>query len=298
MRRVRARGAWRRRRDSLKRELGATHFYPRDIHCTEPNELAAACFVEDAMEARRKEYQGNASMDATTSGALLGEALSAHPVGSGLAHRMRGVTLMESERVAQSEQRTAATASVGALGALMAGGSVRPTGAAVSFPATDAAKEALRALGGAERGGLLITVKAEHLDVDAHLDDGSASALRAALSARDGAEPVFALLRYVSRAPAAEGAPASALVLVSFCPEGCVVRVRMIHASAKPALRSLLSELQLEVLKSVETQDLDDLTDEWLAERVEQPAAGAADGEVLRRPAPKGGRRVLRRPDE
>lgn len=285
------------RRESLKRELGTTHFYPRDIHCTEPDELGAACFVEDTTEARRKEYQGSgASADIKQSGALLGEALSAHP--GGITSRLRATTLTDSERDAQSEQRSAAAASVGALGALMAGGAKKPTGAAVDFAASDEAKEALRALGAAQRGGLLLAIKAERLDVDGTLDEGSAGALCAALRARDPSEPSFALLRYRLAAPA-EGGAASALVLLSFCPEGTAVRKRMIHASAKPALRSLLAELELEVAKSLETQDLDDLTDGWLSERVGHGGpSDAADGGVARRPAPKGGRRVMRRAED
>lgn len=289
------------RRESLKRELGATHFFPRDIHCTEPDELASACFVEDATEARRKEYQGNgASADMKQSGALLGEALSTGLTPRGLTPRMRSVTLTDSERIAQSEQRTAAAASVGALGALMAGAARKPTGAAVDFAASDDAKAALSALGTAEKGGLLLAIKAERLDVDGEpLAEGTASALSAALKARDQSDPLFAVFRYTLQAPA-EGEAPSVLVLLSFCPEGTAVRKRMIHASAKPALRSLLAELELTVAKSVETQDLDDLTHEWLSERLEHSRASdvVEEAATTRRPAPKGGRRVLRRPED
>jgi hypothetical protein len=185
----------------------------------------------------------------------------------------------------------------------MGGGRARKgTGAAADFGATDAVKEALRALGTAEEGGVLVTIQAEHLDVAGLLPEGTASALAAAVKAQPEPEPIFALLRYV---PASAASGGSVLVLCSFCPEDTPVRKRMIHASAKPALRSLLLELELEILKSVETQDPDDLTDEWLAERVGSGVAGAAEGGAVaelmlgaRRPAPKGGRRVMRTPTD
>jgi hypothetical protein len=233
--------------------------------------------------------------------ALLGSALSANP--AGLVPKMRAAALSDDERLAQHESRAmAAEGASGALGALMGSGARKGAGAAADFGATDEAKRALVALGGALKGGLLIALKEERLDVDGELAEGSASALAAALKARAEPEPVFAVLRYALAASAADdGAPApSVLVLVSFCPEGTAVRKRMIHASAKPALRTLLAEL--EIKKSVETQDLDDVTDEWLAERVDAQAraSDAAADEMLtaRRPAPKGGRRVQRRPED
>mmetsp|Transcript_4450 Transcript_4450/g.11386 ORF Transcript_4450/g.11386 Transcript_4450/m.11386 type:complete len:385 (+) Transcript_4450:44-1198(+) len=287
-------------RESLKRELASSNFYPRDIHCSETAELADACFVEDDSAARRKEYQqGSATADIRRSSALLGEALSANP--GGLVPRMRAATLTDSERLAQSELRTAAAEHAtnininngGGLGSLMSGsGSRKPTGSAVDFAATDEIKAALRALGGAEHGAVLVAIKAERLDVDGQLAEGTASALAVALKERDDSEPVFVLMRYTPK-----GAPTSVLVLFSFCPEGATVRKRMIHASAKPALRSVLADLELEVAKSVETQDLDDVTDEWLAERVLSSELHV-EGPVLTKPAPKGGRRVMKREEE
>ncbi|KAJ1638219.1 hypothetical protein T492DRAFT_900337 [Pavlovales sp. CCMP2436] len=256
-------------RESLKRELASSNFYPRDIHCSETAELADACFVEDDSAARRKEYQqGSATADIRRSSALLGEALSANP--GGLVPRMRAATLTDSERLAQSELRTAAAEHAtnininngGGLGSLMSGsGSRKPTGSAVDFAATDEIKAALRALGGAEHGAVLVAIKAERLDVDGQLAE-------VALKERDDSEPVFVLMRYTPK-----GAPTSVLVLFSFCPEGATVA------------------------KSVETQDLDDVTDEWLAERVLSSELHV-EGPVLTKPAPKGGRRVMKREEE
>jgi len=128
----------------------------------------------------------------------------------------------------------------------------------------------------------------------AELADGSAASLAAALRERPDGEPSFAILRF----PAGEAAPVLPLVLFSFCPDNSSVRLRMIHSSAKPAVRALVEAAGLEVDKSVETQDLEDVTEAWLCERVVRAEADTEDdAAAVRRPAPKGGRRILRKAD-
>mmetsp|Transcript_4207 Transcript_4207/g.10840 ORF Transcript_4207/g.10840 Transcript_4207/m.10840 type:complete len:390 (+) Transcript_4207:45-1214(+) len=297
--RVRDRMLYASGRDSLKRELGAGQFYPRDIHCTEVSELAAAVFVDEATQARKKEYQGRNSLDFAKNTRAVGEALVN---AASLGPKLSSTTLSDTERQAIEDERAMAAESAQRSGPLAGRGI---SGAALGFPASDEARAALGEFtptslsSGGPPDGLLLAVKAEQVQIAGRFAPTGAASLRSALTQYVPNEPAFAVLRHASP----DGALAT--VLVSVCPDETPVRTRMIHSSAKPAVKALLDSIGVEVAKSVETQDVSDVTDEWITERL-QPHGERADeagtpesgtSAPARRPAPKGGRRLLPKAD-
>lgn len=256
-------------------------------------------FVDEATQARKKEYQGRNSLDFQKNTRAVGDALVN---AASLGPKLSATTLSDAERQAMDDERAMAAESAQRAGPLAGRGI---SGAALGFPASDEARAKLARFTPSELSaaaqppeGVLLAVKAERVEVAGTFPPSGAAALRSALEQHAPNEPAFAVLRHA----AADGTLAT--VLVSICPDETPVRARMIHSSAKPAVKSLLESIGIEVAKSVETQDLSDVTDAWITERLQGERAAEADAPdpaasaQSRRPAPKGGRRLLPKADD
>lgn len=253
------------------------------MHCTDADDLKEACVIQDAADGRKKEYQSQPRVPGklAANASLLNAVLGSGPGPS--AGLRKGNALTEAEQQAVEAERAIAAESA----ARSAGDAM--SGAAVGFPATDAAHAALDRVKAGATAGVVLVVDGERFEALQTLTSASAATLRTSLVTPSSA-PAFAVLRVNA------GTPEEPLVLVSFCPDEAPIRMRMIHSSAKPALRAILASKGIDVAKSLETQDAEDITDTWLMERVIAASGNggpSAEHVAHRRPAPKGGRRLL-----
>lgn len=175
----------------------------------------------------------------------------------------------------------------------------RVASATLSLPPTDGACQALRELNDGARATLLLQIVDESLALLPAAPAADAAALRSALPRF---EPAYAAFRFGLDVAGRHGTTAP-MCFVYSCPEACHVRTKMIHAANKAAVVSWLGSVGLEVHKTFEIRDLDDLSDEMLrAELVVEPRAssmGQLDSSAAMnkaKPAPRGGRKLMRKP--
>ena len=91
------------------------------------------------------------------------------------------------------------------------------------------------------------------------------------------------------------------ILFVFCCPDDAPVRGKMLHASSKSSMLEGLQEtFGVLVDKSIEISDPADLTDEWLAAEVsgQAPSASGASATLTAKAAPRGGRKLIRKPKE
>jgi hypothetical protein len=274
----------------LKSAIGPSKFFPRDIHCSSEPELRKATALEDPNGERRHEYQSVAKGRFLVNAEKLNELIGAGPPKSPGTQAPKspggGVTPSVGTRSALRGGAAGAAPQRVMLfplpGAAAGDANSNARGAAIGFAASKGAADALDAYASRALDGLLLKMMGEHFELAGKLAAGTAEALRHALGARDAGECVFALLRFVMADDVR-----SKHIVVSFSPDSAPVRARVIHSSAMPALRALLAEHGVDVAKSVEAQDLEDLTDEWLAEHAaDEPEAPPPEPEP--KPTPNG----------
>ena len=91
------------------------------------------------------------------------------------------------------------------------------------------------------------------------------------------------------------------ILFVFCCPDDAPVRGKMLHASSKSSmLEGLQGTFGVLVDKSIEISDPADLTEEWLAAEVsgQAPSASGAAATLTAKAAPRGGRKLIRKPKE
>ena len=97
-------------------------------------------------------------------------------------------------------------------------------------------------------------------------------------------------------------APCACQVLFVFCcPDDAPVRGKMLHASSKSSmLEGLQQAFGVVVDKSIEISDPADLTEAWLTAEVygQAPSASGASATLTAKAAPRGGRKLIRKPKE
>ena len=97
-------------------------------------------------------------------------------------------------------------------------------------------------------------------------------------------------------------APCACQVLFVFCcPDDAPVRGKMLHASSKSSmLEGLQQAFGVVVEKSIEINEPADLTEAWLSAEVygQAPSASGASATLTAKAAPRGGRRLIRKPKE
>jgi len=174
------------------------------------------------------------------------------------------------------------------LAAIEAAGS-KVTSAGLKFPITSDASAALADFASAKVGILILAIDREQVVLKASAPPAEPAALAAMLPA----EPCYCLYRW-SHSRAAEG---SAVVFMYMCPEDAPVRGKMLHASSKGAILASLPAHGVEVAKTIEGLEPAEISEAELTSQLYgDESAGSGQPQQVTKAAPRGGRKLVRKP--
>ena len=176
-----------------------------------------------------------------------------------------------------------------ALQAVEAQGAKMSAAAGLSFPLTSEASTALESFKEGKLAAVVLAIEKETVALRSQAAAATPVELRALLPPADAC---YCLYRWAHER---EGASASATLFLYMCAEEAPVRTKMLHASTKGPFITSLAAQGLEVTKSIEGVDTDELTDAELESQLYAPAEGAAAAPTITKAAPRGGRRLVKR---
>jgi twinfilin-like protein len=157
----------------------------------------------------------------------------------------------------------------------------------LSFPATADAAAALGEFASGATGLLVLAIEKEQLALRASVPSTDPAGIAASLPA----DPCYCLYRWAHERG---GAQASSVLFLYMCPEEAAVRSKMLHASSKAGVLSSLGAIGIDVAKSIEGVEAAEISEAELTTQLYGAEAQAAV--QITKAAPKGGRRLIRKP--
>ena len=162
--------------------------------------------------------------------------------------------------------------------------------AGLNFPFTSEATAGLDAFKLGSLACLILAIEAETI-VQRASAAPAAAAPASVQALLPPAAPCYVLYRWAHER---NGASASSVLFLFMCPEDAPIRDKMVHASTKTPFVTALSDLG--IAKSIEGLEASELTEAELTKKLYEDGARADEPKVVTKAAPRGGRRLVKKP--
>uniref|UniRef100_A0A7S0L591 ADF-H domain-containing protein n=1 Tax=Coccolithus braarudii TaxID=221442 RepID=A0A7S0L591_9EUKA len=193
-----------------------------------------------------------------------------------LSHDSKLELMTKTERLAIEDAKQTATEAQGE----------KVTSAALSFPMSPDAAEQTGAFRDGSRSLLVLTITGETITLHQSASEAAPAELRAQLPPD---APSYCIFRWSHEH---EGEAQDPVLFIYCCPEHSKVRAKMLHASTKGGVITYLETTGVQVAKSLEVSDLDDLTESLITDEMHPTVQ---QEKAISKPAPRGGRKLVKR---